>query len=156
MLSLHEVTSQEFEIGEFRITSDFICHLDPTLGYRIQTSGASLAYLPDHEPALGVPAFPDSPEWTSGFGLAREVDLLIHDAQYTSEEYAVRVGYGHSSVEHAFQFAAMAGVKQVVPFHHDPNHSDDQIDELLARTEVAAPPGCRVVPGIEGDSIRLH
>src|SRR5262249_24832977 len=82
---LHEVGAGDFQIGEFRLTSAFVCHPGPTVGYRISNAGTSLAYLPDHEPALGLREFPLAREWTSGYRLAAGVDLLIHDAQYAPD-----------------------------------------------------------------------
>src|SRR5262249_32025084 len=69
-LPLPEVPRDEIRLGEFRIASALICHPGPTVGYRIASAGAVLASLPDHEPALGVPDFPISPDWTSGLALA--------------------------------------------------------------------------------------
>ena len=133
-LSFHDVvSSEEFSVGEFRVRTAFVCHPGPTVGYRIAADSASLAYLPDHEPALGVPHFPLAGDWTSGFALARGADLLVHDAQYTLEEYKDHVGWGHSAWEHAFAFAELVGAKQLVPFHHDPAHDDAFLDGLLAR-----------------------
>jgi len=86
-LVLHDLTIGAFEIGEFRVTTDRICHPGFTVGYRVSADGATLAYLSDHEPALGVPRFPLRPEWTSGHALARDADLLVHDAQYGLAEY---------------------------------------------------------------------
>src|SRR6185295_5076192 len=86
-LVLHDVASGGFEVGEFRMAAERICHPGFTFGYRVATDTATLAYLSDHEPALGVPRFPLHAEWTSGYALARDVDLLLHDAQYTLHEY---------------------------------------------------------------------
>ncbi len=58
-------------------------------------------------------------------------DLLIHDVQYTDEEYEGRIGWGHSSYRHAFEFAARVGVKEFVPFPHDPSHDDETLDRLV-------------------------
>ena len=155
-LFLHEVPCGDFEVGEFRISSALVCHPDPTVGYRIAASGAVLTYLPDHEPALGVDRFPWSRDWTSGYALARDVDLLIHDAQYTDDEYAERIGFGHSSVPQAFAFAEMTEVRHLVPFHHDPAHTDDDLDRLLAETMASARPQFAVTPGVEGASFDLN
>jgi hypothetical protein len=125
------------------------------LGDRIAAAGAVLAYLPDHEPALGVPVFPMSGEWTSGHALAAGADLLIHDAQYRSDESAARIGWGHSSLEHAFAFARLTGVKHLVPFHHDPAHTDSDLDRLMAESTAAASPAFRVTPGLEGAVFEL-
>ena len=154
-LVLHEVTSDAFTIGEFNISAALICHPGPTVGYRIANSHASLAYLPDHEPALGSPNFPSSKEWTSGHDLASGVDLLIHDAQYSKEEYPLHIGWGHSSLEQAFEFASLAGANQLVPFHHDPSHNDNFLDIMLAETVRTLRPSFIVTPGTEGTSFEF-
>jgi phosphoribosyl 1,2-cyclic phosphodiesterase len=149
-LVLHEAPCEDFVIGEFRVSTALVCHPGPTVGYRIATATASLTYLTDHEPALGVQRFPLSGEWTSGYALAAGADLLIHDAQYSSEEYANCIGWGHSSLADALAFAALAQVKHFVPFHHDPAHTDDDLDRLLAQTLAAVQPAFPVTPGMEG------
>src|SRR5207247_11371010 len=108
-----------FAIGAFHVRAARICHPGPTVGYRIDTDQGSLAYLPDHEPALGARRFPLEAEWTSGFDLAQGVDLLLHDAQYTRDEYSRHAGWGHSTIHDALPFARLAGVKPLVPFPHD-------------------------------------
>ena len=148
-LSLHHVPPEPFEIGGLMIEASLVCHPGATLGYRISEGGRSVTYMPDHEPSLGVADFPGEPEWTSGFDLAAETDLLIHDAQYTADEYAERVGWGHSTVEHALRFAELARVRRLVTFHHDPGHSDEQLDDLLADA-VRHHPGLDIRPGTEG------
>jgi phosphoribosyl 1,2-cyclic phosphodiesterase len=130
-LELHEVPCAEVSIGAFRVRSALVCHPGPTVGYRISTGNAVMAYLPDHEPALGDQKFPSSPEWTSGHELAADANLLVHDAQYSLAEYAEHIGWGHSAVDHALAFAGQAGVGHLVAFHHDPTHTDDDVDHLL-------------------------
>lgn len=152
---LHEVPSDDFTIGEFRIATAMVCHPDPTVGFRIAGDQAVLTYIPDHEPALGVPDFPSQDAWTSGYTLAAGADLLIHDAQYSAAEYASHTGWGHSSVEQALAFAAMTGVKHLVPFHHDPAHDDDHLDRLFADTLAAVRPRFAVTPGVEGAVFEL-
>jgi phosphoribosyl 1,2-cyclic phosphodiesterase len=125
------------------------------MGYRITESGNSMAYLPDHEPALGLKHFPLSAEWTSGYTLAAGVDLLIHDAQYGPEEYETRVGWGHSSLSHTVQFAALAGVKKLVPFHHDPAHDDRFLERMLTETLGSMNPPYQVARGTEGATFDL-
>jgi phosphoribosyl 1,2-cyclic phosphodiesterase len=154
-LVLHDVPLGEFEIGEFRVSAALVCHPGPTVGYRIATARATLAYLPDHEPALGVPRFPAAAEWTSGWALAAGADLLIHDAQYTAAEYGEHVGWGHSAIDHLLAFAALAGAKHVVTFHHDPNHTDDDLDRITAEATAAARPAFAVTAGAEGAVFEL-
>jgi len=149
-LHFHELPSGTVEIGEFTIKAQLIIHPNRTVGYRVESGSASLTYIPDHEPALGAFTFPGSKEWTSGFDLAEGVDLLIHDSQYTSKEYQDRVGFGHSSLDQAVEFARLTGVKELVTFHHDPSHSDDMIDHMMAETLSKRRPGFKVTPGMEG------
>jgi phosphoribosyl 1,2-cyclic phosphodiesterase len=132
-ITLHDVPMDPFEIEGVRLSADLICHPGPSVGYRLEENGTVLTYLPDHEPALGARTFPGRPDWISGHALARNADLLVHDAQYTDEEYVQRVGWGHSSMTQAIQFAMAADVRRLVGFHHDPDHSDDQLDRLCAQ-----------------------
>ncbi len=155
-LELHEVPRGRFRIGGVRVTSDLICHPGITVGYRLETDDGALAYLADHEPALGSTDFPRNPTWTSGWGLAQNVDLLIHDSQYTLDEYASRVGWGHSAVDHAIQFADLAGAATLVTFHHDPAHSDAVIDTILADALARIAHRCQVIPGTEGAGFELQ
>ena len=151
-LTLHEVPCDDMRIGEFAIEAALICHPGPTVGYRItDAQGHVLTYLPDHEPALGARPFPSLPcEWTSGGALAAGSDLLIHDSQYAAHEYSERVGWGHSSLRQVLEFGALTGAKHLVPFHHDPGHSDVELDRLMAEAIAEAQPRYRVTPGREG------
>jgi phosphoribosyl 1,2-cyclic phosphodiesterase len=154
-LHLHEVPCGEIGLGALTITAAFVCHPGPTVGYRIAAAGAVLTYIPDHEPALGVPQFPWRREWTSGAMLAADADLLIHDAQYSPEEYPQHVGWGHSSLQHTLAFATLTGVKHLVPFHHDPAHTDTDLDRLIAEAVHVARPSFTVTPGTEGATFVL-
>jgi ribonuclease BN (tRNA processing enzyme) len=111
--------------------------------------------LPDHEPALGVRDFPELSEWTSGFGLAAEADLLVHDAQYTDAEYPSHVGWGHSAMSHTVAFARMAEAGRLVTFHHDPQHDDATMDSLLDATRATADGSLEIVGGTEGASFQV-
>jgi phosphoribosyl 1,2-cyclic phosphodiesterase len=156
MLQFHELYFDMFEIGEFCIVSQLVIHPNPTVGYRILHKDKIVTYLPDHEPMLGARTFPRNPEWTSGYDLAKGVDLLIHDTQYTPEEYRSRVGFGHSNMVQAFEFAALANVKRFVPFHHDPAHSDEQLDQMISDAMHEVAPGFEVSPGQEGMTFNLE
>jgi len=129
-LELHDVLAEPWTIGGFTITAAGIVHPGPTVGYRIEADGTGMAYLPDHEPILGGPL--TTTAWLSGFVLVRGVDLLLHDGQYTDDEYGQRVGWGHSSISHAVQVADLAKARDLLLIHHDPDHSDDLIDDLVA------------------------
>jgi phosphoribosyl 1,2-cyclic phosphodiesterase len=124
-----DVPREPWRIGSAVVEAQTIEHRGPTLGYRIEEAGAVFAYLPDHEPYLTA-ALDDAPEWISGWALAAGADLLFHDSQYTEDEYAQRLGWGHSSVTHAASFARAAGVRRLAMFHHDPMRSDRELEEL--------------------------
>jgi phosphoribosyl 1,2-cyclic phosphodiesterase len=147
----HEVPRPPFDIGPFRIRTSLVCHPGPTVGYRIEAEEGVAAYLSDHEPALGLlnGRWP-SPDWISGYDLAVNADLLIHDAQFTDDEYKRRVGWGHSTYRHAFEFANQVGAKQIVPFHHDPSHDDEMLDRLLDMAVKTFKSPCAVAAGREG------
>ena len=133
---MHDVPYGSFDIGPFHVTSELVCHPGPTVGYRIEADGASIAYMPDHEPALvasEVGGLRGDPDWTSGFGLAHGVDLLIHDAQYTPAEWGEKWHWGHCTVDYAVLVAKEAGARRLALFHHDPAHGDDKLDTLLER-----------------------
>ena len=77
-------------------------------------------------------AFPSLPRvWTSGGTLAEACDLLIHDSQYSTHEYADHVGWGHSSLSSVVSLGLDANVGKLLLFHHDPNHDDEMIDQMV-------------------------
>jgi phosphoribosyl 1,2-cyclic phosphodiesterase len=130
--SFRDCPTEEWTIAGARIRASPVTHRGPTLGFRITEGEESLCYLPDHEPALGMPLAQLEPEWISGFELACDATLLIHDCQYTDEEYAEHVGWGHSSLSDALVFARRTRAARVLLFHHDPLHGDTMLDRLRA------------------------
>jgi phosphoribosyl 1,2-cyclic phosphodiesterase len=150
----HDAPQDGFSIGPLTIKADEVIHPGATLGYRISENGRSLTYLSDHEPALAVTDGDTGPAWISGLALARRADVLIHDAQYTQAERNERMGWGHSSVPEAIDFARAAQASKLVLFHHDPARTDDQMDLLLAEAEGLAN-GLSVTAAREGDVLVL-
>jgi CheY-like chemotaxis protein len=111
-----------------------------TIGYRLETDGAALVILTDHEP------FSET-LWRADSGRGRiesilhegdrrharfmaNADLVIHDAQYTPEEYSRKKNWGHSTYPYVVEMAAAAGVRRLALTHHDPTHSDQFVEEL--------------------------
>ena len=150
-LTCHQLPCAPFEIGAFRIRTALVCHPGPTVGYRIEAKEGVVTYLSDHEPALGLRngRWPGK-EWISGYDLAVDADLLIHDAQYTDEQYKHCLGWGHSTYRHALEFAAQVGAREMVPFHHDPSHDDATLDRLLEDALRQCRPGLKLSQGREG------
>jgi ribonuclease BN (tRNA processing enzyme) len=132
-LVFHDVPDEPWDIGAARIRAEPVAHPGPTVGYRIEADGIAIAYIPDHEPALGNELAKLTPDWISGWGVAQDADVLFHDAQYFESEYAERVGWGHSSVADTVTFARAAGVERLILFHHDPLHTDGDLLRMEAR-----------------------
>ena len=130
-VSFRDAPETEWEIGSARVRAASVTHRGPTLGYRITEGDTSLCYIPDHEPALGAPLDQLEPEWISGFDLARDASLLIHDCQYTDSEYPSHAGWGHSGLSDALAFSKRVETERVLLFHHDPLHSDDRLDAFF-------------------------
>jgi phosphoribosyl 1,2-cyclic phosphodiesterase len=143
----HDVPREPWTIDGTLLSAELVAHPGPTLGFRVESATSSLAYLPDHEPALGGQIAGTSPDWISGSSLAENVDVLLHDAQYSEDEYGERIGWGHSSVADAVAFARASNAERLILFHHDPSHSD----EALQRMEEEA----RTLAGGDGEPPRL-
>jgi phosphoribosyl 1,2-cyclic phosphodiesterase len=129
-VNFRDTPATEWQIGPATIRAEAVTHRGPTLGYRITDGDTTLTYISDHEPGLGAPLESLETEWISGFDLARETDLLIHDCQYTDEEYPDHVGWGHSKLSDTLLFARRVEARRLLLFHHDPLHSDDFLDRF--------------------------
>ena len=131
-VSFLDTPATEWQLGSARIRAESVTHRGPTLGYRVTDSdGTSVTYISDHEPGLGSPLEKLEREWISGYGLASKTDLLIHDCQYTDDEYPDHVGWGHSRLTDALTFARRTEALRLLLFHHDPLHSDDFLDAFF-------------------------
>jgi len=129
-VKFHDVPREPWKIGGATLRAQLVVHPGPTVGYRVATETASMAYLPDHEPALAGAIEGRDVEWISGAAVAADADLLVHDAQFFEDEYEARIGWGHSSVGDAVAYGRAVGAKRLLLFHHEPNHSDRGLEEL--------------------------
>jgi phosphoribosyl 1,2-cyclic phosphodiesterase len=132
-LTFHDFPREEWTIDGAVLFADLVLHPGPTVGIRVEADGSSVAYIPDHEPAFVGAIAERSRDWISGSGVAEEVDVLLHDAQYFADEYEHRVGWGHSSVDDAVAFSQAVGARQLMLFHHEPLHADATLEELELR-----------------------
>ena len=127
-VSLNDVPEGSFDVGPAKVTARR-CPTSAGPSATGSTGTASaLAYISDHQQPIDDPTRVDS----QVLALADGVDLLIHDAQFTPEEFAERPHWGHCTVDYAIEVAHQAGVGELVLFHHDPAHDDDHVDRLLA------------------------
>ena len=126
-LRYHDLgTADEFTLGGISITVRPIPHVGTTLGFRIEADGVAIVYMPDHQAPVDRTTVADSV-----VELCQGADLLIHDAQYTEEEFVELFDWGHSTPAYAVQVANQTGVKRLDLFHHDPGHTDREIDTML-------------------------
>lgn len=154
-LSVHEIANDSFQIGSLKINSRFIMHPGPTLGFRVEEDDKAFTYIPDHEPALGPKGFITDPNWMSGSDLVQNTDLLIHDAQFTSDEYQEKIGWGHSSMEDTLAYASLLNVKRLLLFHHDPQRSDMELDRLYNQLKKTTDVNFPFAMAVEGSHIVL-
>jgi len=138
-LTFHDAPEAPVTIGSATVRAGKVTHQGPTVGYRVEENGRALVYLPDHEPSLGGSLVDVPPEWMSGHDIARRADVLLHDAQYREHEYGSHVGWGHSSIADTMVFANKAEVENVVLFHHDPYHTDLELEDLLTEARAQWP-----------------
>jgi CheY-like chemotaxis protein/phosphoribosyl 1,2-cyclic phosphodiesterase len=147
-ITYHDLAEGVFEIGGVRVATQYLHHPATTLGYRIEADGVALVYLCDHEPFSAqlwrAGAEPGLIESISHEGDRRHAtfmagaDLVIHDAQYTPEEYSTKKTWGHSTFEYVVELAAAAGVRQVALTHHDPDHDDRAVAAIEQRARALA------------------
>lgn len=144
------VTSGDLEVEGFDVRCAAMPHGGmQTMAFRIQADGATFTFMSDIE-------HPETGPFTPAVDLARDTDLLVHDAMFTDDEYADRQGWGHSSVGAAIACAEAAGARTLALFHHSPDARDEEIDALVstAATRTGIPvfgaaegPAFEVTPG---------
>jgi CheY-like chemotaxis protein len=160
----HDLAEGCFTVGGVRVVTQYLNHPALALGYRLEAGGVAVVYSVDHEPHAPDPAA----RRTDGPPLHHEdrrhveflagADLVIHDAQYTLEEYPQKKGWGHTPAEWAVDYAVAAGAQRLALFHHDPLRSDEALDrlvEICRRRAGAAGSGLQVFAAAEGEEVSL-
>ena len=129
------VAPGEWEIEGFTVQAREIPHKGGrTFGYRIDDGHSTLVYMPDHCPTTLGPG-------EDGFGayhpaaieLAKDADVLVHDAQLLPAELAAEADFGHAVADYAVELARRAGTRAVILFHHRYDRTDDALDGLARR-----------------------
>jgi CheY-like chemotaxis protein len=162
-IRFHDLGEGPFSIGNVRVTAQYLNHPALALGYRIEAGGISVVYSVDHEPhtpdpagVIGAP--PTHIEDRRHVDLLADADLVIHDAQYTVEEYPQKTGWGHPPAEWAVDYGLAAHARRLALFHHDPLRADDALDDLVevcrARAS-AAGSDMEVFAAREGQTVHL-
>ena len=157
----HELIEGEFQIDDITVRTRYLNHTALTLGFRLEADGAALVYASDHEPF--------SRHLASGKGdIGRQdrqhceflagADLVIHDAQFTLDEYSSKIGWGHSTAEYAVAMCKAAGAARLALTHHDPLRTDNAIDQIVrdARDDQSRmAPALDVFAAAEGQDLEL-
>ncbi|MBN1408127.1 MAG: MBL fold metallo-hydrolase [Calditrichaceae bacterium] len=127
-----------YKIDGIKVEALYVNHPGNALGYKFHLNKKTLVYISDNEPFLTADNNDDPDQVLLGedgnqklINFIHDADVLIHDAQYTQDEYENKITWGHSPVEYTVDIAIKSGVKKLVLFHHDPLHNDDMIDQML-------------------------
>lgn len=121
-LNFVQTEQNELRINDCKISVIKQNHPGGSYGYRIDDNGKRCIYCTDLEHGDSIE--PEIVEFCRG------ADLLVHEAQYTSEQLKLKKGWGHSSYDQAIEVAEKAGVNQLVITHHDPEHDDDFLNKM--------------------------
>lgn len=129
------IPTGEREVEGFGVLAREVPHKGGrTYGYRVSDGHATIAYIPDHNPTALGPGEDGLGEYhATALELARDVDVLVHDAQLMPEELAAEAGFGHAAADYAVALGERAGAKSVMLFHHRLDRTDEALDKLAAR-----------------------
>lgn len=131
---IQELKKYDFCIGAVRVRACQVNHPGICVGYRLETSGGSVVYLPDNEPLeRAAPGTEPPPVDAKLAEFVAGADVLIIDAQYDDAEYDKHVGWGHGCFDDVVALALAAGVKRLFLFHHDPGHDDAQVAAMVEK-----------------------
>lgn len=138
-LEFRHLDENPVSVGDMRVHWEFTQHPGATLAFKIETGGRRVTYLTDNEFLMGYRGSPAEAESNAELmapyrkivDFVTGSDILFGEAQYTTEEYAYKIGWGHSSIANACLLAKAAGVQDWVVVHHDPAHDDIFVDEQL-------------------------
>lgn len=146
---------EELEIEGFEVLAREVPHTGGrTMGLRVEDSSGAMAYVPDHAPhQLGWGEHGVGAVHRAARDLTTDVDVLVHDAQYTKDELPARAAWGHAAADYPVELAQQCGARRVVLFHHDPFRTD--ADLAVIHAEVAAQANIPVDLAVEGSVIDI-
>jgi phosphoribosyl 1,2-cyclic phosphodiesterase len=160
-IRFHELVEGDLDINDIKVRTQYLNHTALTLSYRLEVDGAALVYASDHEPF--------SSHLASGQGdilgqdrkhceFLEGADLVIHDAQFTAQEYPNKIGWGHSTVEYAVAMCRASGAARLALTHHDPLRTDRAIEEIVnvARDQCGLSAPLEIFAAAEGQGLTLR
>lgn len=152
-IEFHDVEEGTFTLDDAVVTAAVVPHTGRSFGYRVEVEGVSVAYVSDHQ----QPGVDDHSVAPAVVALCRDVDLLIHDAQYDTDQFRMKADWGHCTPEYAVDVAAASGARRLALFHHDPVHDDARLETLLegARRHAGVASSLEVFLAIEGLAVDL-
>ena len=124
----HGACQNPFSIGSLKITPIFLSHPNKGIGYKMVEDDKVFVFLTDNELSYKHPGGLDPQDYQAA---VEDADLLVHDAEYSEEEYAFKKGWGHSSYTDALHLALDANVKQFGLFHHNQERTDEEVDAMV-------------------------
>ncbi|GMV04889.1 MAG: hypothetical protein AMXMBFR53_11690 [Gemmatimonadota bacterium] len=141
-IEFRHLTPEPIRVGDVTVTWEYAHHPGATVGYRVDVAGTSVSWLPDDEFLFGHVGPPEDvmgddthlAPYRRIVDFLQGVDILVHEAQYTNDEYPAKIGWGHSSISNASVLAKLAGVKRWIVTHHDPMHDDRFLEGKLNLT----------------------
>jgi CheY-like chemotaxis protein len=166
----HDLVEGSFALGGVRVVAKYLNHPALALGYRLEVGSVAVVYSVDHAPhaphvvdattraLAGIGISPVHAEDRRHVEFLAGADLVIHDAQYSLDEYPQKTGWGHSPAEWAVDYALAAGAKRLALTHHDPLRDDEALDrlvEICRRRSRAAGKGLEVFGAAEGQALQL-
>jgi phosphoribosyl 1,2-cyclic phosphodiesterase len=168
-IQIEELKDWDFDLGGVHVQACYACHPGVCVGYRLSVAGHAIAFFPDNELRHGQHGARAEREAVRDPVAARNgerklaefvggVDVLVMDSQYDAQEYEQHVGWGHGCVDKVVALALEAQAKRLYLFHHDPNHDDAKIAEMVAhaRSLAVARGGALVVEAArEGLTVEL-
>ena len=142
VLNFRHLTSNPVEVNGVKIHWEYAQHPGATVGYKIEIDGRKIAWIPDNEFLQGYDGPPEAlmrddsvvAPYRKTIEFVSDVDLLIHEAQYTNDEYPAKIGWGHCCVSNACLLMKFANVPRWIVTHHDPSHDDSFLENKLSLT----------------------
>jgi phosphoribosyl 1,2-cyclic phosphodiesterase len=168
-LEFQQLAEGLYTIDNTKVETIYVNHPGNALGYKFFIEQKSLVYISDNEPFTGTFTEDEDKQDAETIVLGEDgnqklikfidkADILIHDAQYTLDEYKKKITWGHSPIEYTVDIAIQAGVKHLILFHHDPMHDDNMIDQMLNEARNFASgkqTGIKITAAVEGEAIKF-